>query len=74
MSPDGVNWTRLSERPLLANGAPGAWNSSESGHPGVVGLRAGRTFLFFQGNPDQGKTWELAAIELEWHSGRPAPK
>ena len=30
-SADGVNWTRLFHEPLLTNGAPGEWNSSESG-------------------------------------------
>jgi len=74
VSSDGVNWKRVSEKPLLAHGAPGTWNSSESGHPGVVRLRDGRTFLFFQGNPDKGTTWELAAIELGWRSGRPVLK
>ena len=49
----------------------GDWNSSESGHPGGAADPDGRTHLFFQGNPDQGRTWWLAAVELGWTGGRP---
>ena len=35
VSDDGIAWTRLSDEPLLPDGAPGSWNESESGHPGV---------------------------------------
>ncbi|MFO8153919.1 hypothetical protein, partial [Thioalkalivibrio sp.] len=33
VSEDGLRWKRLSDEPFLTNGAPGTWNSSESGHP-----------------------------------------
>ncbi len=70
-SADGVTWTRLSDQPLLPNGAPGAWNASESGHPGVFQDEDGRTWLFFQGNADKGKTWFLSKVGLDWQDGRP---
>ncbi len=71
-SADGVTWTRLSQEPLLANGMPGEWNASESGHPGVFGDADGTTRLFFQGNADKGKTWFLSRVGIEWKEGRPA--
>ncbi len=74
VSRDGLAWKRLSDRPLLANGGPGTWNSSESGHPGVLVEADGRTVLFFQGNNDRGKTWFLSAVELGWEGERPVVK
>jgi sucrose-6-phosphate hydrolase SacC (GH32 family) len=71
MSDDGIAWRRLFPEPLLPNGAPGSWNSSESGHPGVLVTRSGKTHLFFQGNPDRGKTWWLSQVELGWRNQRP---
>lgn len=70
-SRDGVNWKRLSDQPLLPNGAPGAWNSSESGHPGLFADADGQTWLFFQGNPDKGRTWFLSRVPLAWPDGLP---
>jgi beta-xylosidase len=70
-SRDGRQWTRLSNAPLLPNGLAGEWNSSESGHPGVFADDDGRTWLFFQGNPDKGRTWWLASVELAWRNGLP---
>jgi sucrose-6-phosphate hydrolase SacC (GH32 family) len=71
-STDGLQWTRLSDSPLLPHGAPGSWNASESGHPGVFVDADGRTHLFFQGNNDRGKTWYLSRVEIVWRDGRPA--
>jgi predicted GH43/DUF377 family glycosyl hydrolase len=71
-SADGVTWTRLSDEPLLANGRPGEWNASESGHPCVFDAADGKTWLFFQGNSDKGKTWLLSRIDIAWKDGRPA--
>jgi predicted GH43/DUF377 family glycosyl hydrolase len=70
-SRDGVNWQRLSDQPLLPNGKPGDWNSSESGHPGIFTDDDGKTWLFFQGNPDKGRTWFLSRVLIEWRDGRP---
>jgi predicted GH43/DUF377 family glycosyl hydrolase len=73
-SKDGVNWTRQSDAPLLPNGAAGEWNSSESGHPGFFADEDGRSYLFFQGNNDHGKTWLLSCVELDWQGGTPRLK
>lgn len=70
VSDDGIAWKRLSDKPFLANGPKGSWNSSESGHPGIFQY-GNRTFLFFQGNADRGKTWTLAATEIGWNKNGP---
>jgi sucrose-6-phosphate hydrolase SacC (GH32 family) len=70
-SADGVHWTRLFQEPLLPNGKPGSWNSSESGHPGVFVDEDGQTYLFYQGNNDKGKTWFLSWVKLGWKDGKP---
>ncbi|MCC6354707.1 MAG: family 43 glycosylhydrolase [Verrucomicrobiae bacterium] len=70
-SADGLRWRRLSDRPLLPNGEAGSWNASESGHPGIFEDSDGRTWLFFQGNNDGGKTWYLSCVEVVWREGRP---
>lgn len=72
-STDGIAWKRWSDQPLLPNGAPGEWNSSESGHPGIF-EDEGHTYLFFQGNNDRGKTWFLSAVELGWNDRGPFVK
>lgn len=69
-STDAIHWTRLSDQPLLANGKPGEWNASESGHPGIFEEK-GKTVLFFQGNNDKGKTWFLSQKAIRWEKGRP---
>jgi len=71
VSEDGLSWTRLSEEPVLPCGGPGAWNSSESGHPGVLTDEDGRTYLFYQGNGDHGHTWYLSRVEVLWRDGLP---
>ncbi|HPA20650.1 MAG TPA: family 43 glycosylhydrolase [Verrucomicrobiae bacterium] len=70
-STDGVKWTRLSDVPLLANGGPGHWNASESGHPGAFADQDGRHYLFYQGNNDGGKTWFLSVLRINWTDTRP---
>lgn len=69
-SSDGINWTRISDEPFLANGKPGEWNSSESGHPHIFDNPKGRDYLFFQGNNDKGKTWYLSNIPVKWKKAR----
>jgi len=71
VSDDGVQFTRLSDKPFLPNGPPGAWNSSESGHPFLFQDDDGRDYLFYQGNSDRGRTWYLSAIPIEWKNGQP---
>lgn len=70
-SKDGKIWTRIRDHPLLRNGAPGTWNSSESGHPGVFTDDNGKTYLFYQGNDDGGKTWFVSMLEIRWHGEEP---
>ena len=70
-SKDGLHWTRLFTEPLLANGKPGEWNSSESGHPGVFVDDGGQTYIFFQGNPDKGHTWLLSWVRIGWKDDKP---
>ncbi len=70
-SKDGIEWTRLSDKPLIPVGAPGSWNSSESGHPGVFNDVDGTTYLFYQGNNDKGKTWYLSKVKIVWKDGVP---
>ena len=72
-SRDGVRWKRLSKEPFLPNGAPGTWNESESGHPHIFEDTDGRTYLFFQGNNDKGKTWYLSQVEVEPQRALPGP-
>lgn len=71
ISEDGVSWNRISETPLLPNGKPEEWNSSESGHPYIFVDKDGRTHLFFQGNNDNGKTWYLSKTEIFWEGNQP---
>ena len=70
-SRDGVRWTRLSDQPFLRNGPPGSWNSSESGHPAIFRDDDGRTYLFYQGNNDHGRTWYFSKVEVRWQHDRP---
>ena len=70
-SSDGVRWERLSREPFLANGKPGEWNESESGHPGILQGPHGETYLLFQGNNDKGKTWFLSMVRIGWRNGLP---
>ncbi|MCW5963846.1 MAG: family 43 glycosylhydrolase [Bryobacterales bacterium] len=70
-STDGIRWERIFQEPLLANGKPGEWNSSESGHPAAFVDDDGQTYLFFQGNNDNGRTWHLSFRKLEWQNGIP---
>lgn len=71
ISKDGIKWKRLSDQPFLPNGTKGEWNSSESGHPHMFEDTDKRTYLFFQGNNDNGKTWLLSKVEVVWRKGKP---
>jgi predicted GH43/DUF377 family glycosyl hydrolase len=69
---DGIHWTRLSDQPFLPNGAPGSWNSCESGHPFFFqDPLTGKEYLFFQGDSDSGKSWYLSKVELDWENDLP---
>ena len=72
VSKDGVHFQRLFiKKPLLANGAPGEWNSSESGHPGMFEDDDGQLHMFYQGNNDKGRTWFLSWVKIAWDGDRP---
>jgi len=71
VSGDGIAWTRLFDKPLLRNGEPGSWNASESGHPFLFRDEDDRTYLFYQGNNDLGKSWYLSMQEIGWREGLP---
>lgn len=71
VSEDGVAFRRLGTRPFLPCGAPGTWNSSESGHPFAFRDRDGRCYLFYQGSADGGRTWYLSQKELVFRGGMP---
>ena len=71
VSDDGLNWKRLFDKPFLSNGKPGEWNESESGHPHIFTNNDGRTYLFYQGNNDKGKSWYLSNKEVFWKNGMP---
>lgn len=70
ISDDGIHYSRLSDNPFLANGAPGTWNSSESGHPGVL-EDGDQTYLFYQGNADHGKTYFISMVHVIWNGDIP---
>ena len=72
VSDDGIAWQRLWDIPFLPNGNAEDWNSSESGHPYAFEDNDGRTYLFYQGNNDQGQTWYLSQIAIGWKNGLPA--
>lgn len=71
-SKDGINWERLSNKPFLPNGDRGTWNYCESGHPHIFkDAKSGRTYLFYQGNNDNGRTWLISQTEVFWKNGEP---
>ena len=71
VSDDGLNWTRVSDTPVLPNGSPGTWNGSESGHPFVFEAGDGTQHLFFQGSGDNGRSYYLSRREIIWRDGVP---
>lgn len=71
ISEDGINWKKIFDKPFLSNGKPGEWNASESGHPHIFEDINGRTYLFYQGNNDNGRTWYITNQEVFWENGTP---
>ncbi len=72
VSDDGLKWKRLSDEPFLPNGKPGEWNESESGHPHIFTAPDGKTYLFFQGNKDKGRSWYISNKQVFWKKGIPS--
>ena len=71
VSDDGIIFKRLSDKPFLPAGRPGEWNSSESGHPFIFADSDGKTYLFYQGNNDKGKTWYISFVRILWQDNMP---
>lgn len=68
VSDDGINFTRMAQIPFKQNGKDGEWNHSESGHPHVFTDLNKRTYLFYQGNNDNGRTWKITQEEISWYN------
>ncbi|MBQ9083530.1 MAG: family 43 glycosylhydrolase [Clostridia bacterium] len=64
VSDDGCFFRRVFTEPFLTPGAPGAWNSCESGHPCTFRDDDGQVYLFYQGSPDMGETWYLSKVKI----------
>jgi predicted GH43/DUF377 family glycosyl hydrolase len=67
---DGISWKRCQSTPFLRNGREGEWNSSESGHPGIFD-DGRKSYLFYEGNCDKGKTWYLSNVRVYWNAKGP---
>ena len=72
VSDDGVDFTRIADEPLLRNGGAGDWNRSESGHPYAFEDVDGSCWLYYQGSPDDGKSWYLSRAVIIWTNGEPS--
>ena len=66
VSTDGEFFKKASTEPFIPCGAPGEWNSCESGHPYAFRDEDGRAYLFYQGTNDKGYTWYLSRAEIEF--------
>lgn len=72
VSEDGVHFQRLfTEKPFLCCGDTGDWNASESGHPYILEAVDGQIWLYYQGSPDNGKSWYLSRHALTFSDGLP---
>lgn len=69
-SQDGIKWNRLFQEPFLRNGKPGQWNHSESGHPAIFD-DGEKSYLFYEGNKDNGATWWISNVEVKWNKSGP---
>ena len=57
---------RYQKRLFYQTANPESGNSSESGHPHIFKDSDEKTYLFFQGNNDNGKTWYISKVEIGW--------
>jgi len=60
-----VDWTKVSE---LSNAGEAERNGSCA--PGAIVL-AGKIHLFYQGNNDNGRSWYLSVVPIDWTNGKP---
>ena len=73
VSDDGLHFQRIFiQDAFMKEGEPGTWNASESGHPFVYRTNEGKIMLYFQGSPDDGKTWYLSRREICFENGVPS--
>ncbi|PZE75814.1 glycoside hydrolase [Curtobacterium sp. MCBD17_019] len=70
-STDARTWTRGAHEPLIPAGPVGAWNHSESGHPGFLADGPDAGVLFFQANADDGHTWRIGATRVSFDGATP---
>ena len=66
VSSDGVFFEKKTVEPFLPCGKEGEWNSSESGHPYAFRDTDGKSYLFYQGSNDNGITWYLSKVEIDF--------
>ncbi len=52
-SPDGIQWTRAGNNPVLSEGDPGAWDAGEIGQPNVL-KQGGQYKMWYFGADEQG--------------------
>jgi predicted GH43/DUF377 family glycosyl hydrolase len=71
VSYDGVAWKRLFNKPFIPNGKKGEWNSSESGHPYAFTDYDSVTYIFYQGNNNNGESWYLSKLRIGWKKDVP---
>ncbi len=74
VSKDGITFTKCFDKPFLACGKEGEWNSDESGHPYAYVDESGRCWLYYQGTNDMGESWYISRKEIEFKNGIPALK
>lgn len=70
-SKDAVHFDKVYSEPFLPCGKDGEWNASESGHPYAFIDHDGKIYLFYQGSPDNGKSWYISKLQLEIKDGLP---
>lgn len=72
VSNDGLHFERLFiKAPLLKCGSKGDWNESESGHPYIYKADDGKIWLYYQGSPDNGKSWYISRCEIAFNTNIP---
>lgn len=66
-----MHFDKVSSEPFLPCGKKGEWNESESGHPYAFRDDDGQLYLFYQGSPDNGKSWYITKTRLVMKDGLP---
>ena len=71
VSEDGIHFEKPEKVPFIPCGKKGEWNESESGHPYLFQDDDGKTYIFYQGSPDMGKSWYLSKYQTAFKEGKP---